>query len=183
MRGFSWRFQMVNVEVVSEVLDREPWSIRLRREHEVVEGEWIRWVRREFGYPDLCVVHNWRTGTWVLAQWVDRGNGYLQELEVMKGCPDRGYGWTRGTLKWRLRPQAELDLDGRAMRQEVEHQKREAAIRTQMSRDDAVRHLKRKGDQETAMAVSMGAWSDPMSPEQDLVKQEMIPKGKVVTHG
>lgn len=171
------------VEVVSEPLDREAWSLRLRREHEVVEGEWIRWVRREFGYPDLCVVHNRETGTWVLAQWVDEGNGYVQELEVMKGCPDRGYGWTRATLKWRLRPQAELDLDGRAVRQAAEREKQAAAVRIQESRQEMVEHLKRRGDEETAMAVATGAWSDPLSPEQDLVKQEMIPKNKVIVHG
>ena len=78
---------------------------------------------------------------------------------------------------------AQLDLDGRAVREAAEREKQAAAVRTQESRQEMVEHLKRRGDEETAMAVATGAWSDPLSPEQDLVKQEMIPKNKVIVHG
>lgn len=126
----------------------------------MADGEWIRWVRRTFGKPDLFVYFHQEHETFVLAEWVrrpDQGRPMCLELESMEWPPDwRPSQLSEEYLRQRFVTSAKAVERMRESIREMAYLKKLAKRQRGEARLESVRQLRKKGLALEAMCVEKG---------------------------
>jgi hypothetical protein len=147
----------IHLDIIYDPAQEREGFLTLGERHEILpDGDWISAARRALKDPSLFLYYHKREGTYVLASLI--WEGVCQELQVYPLHPGRE-DHPRASIEYlrkRMRPVRE-HLEGmkRSIR-ERQYQERQLRGERIQARQDASRHLRRKGLGQAARQIDEG---------------------------
>lgn len=142
------------------IADTVQSGLLMDERHEVLpDGEFIPWLRRISGYPNLFLYRHHGTGNYVLAQWLSRTPRACAEIDIYPEHPDRIPRQIEGAQFWKLRLKTDAEVKASMAKKirEVRSEQRSARRETAEGRAERARYLKKRGFEVAAHLMEIGA--------------------------